>query len=209
MGTKESGEHGCGETRAAILGAARARFQHYGFKKTTIDEIAADAGVGKGTVYLHFDSKDDILRTLALEVKRNVTEQMRAIAGSLTPADQKIRRMMLAAILSVHDAARTTSHGAELVDELLRPQISSCGQVERDRQIALIAQVLDDGARRGELALPDGDPRESATHLLLAMLPFFPPYFNPCHGSADCRTDLERRADAMLAFLLHGLRARA
>jgi AcrR family transcriptional regulator len=36
-------------TREAILQAARQRFLHYGYKKTTIDEIAQDAGIGKGT----------------------------------------------------------------------------------------------------------------------------------------------------------------
>jgi AcrR family transcriptional regulator len=51
------------ETRQAILEAARSRFLHYGYKKTTIDEIAADAGVGKGTVYLYFGGKEDILLT--------------------------------------------------------------------------------------------------------------------------------------------------
>ncbi|WP_294940764.1 alpha-D-ribose 1-methylphosphonate 5-phosphate C-P-lyase PhnJ, partial [Tardiphaga sp.] len=60
--------------RRAILEAARKRFLHYSYKKTTIDDIGQDAKVGKGTVYLYFDSKEDILLTIAQGVKRNATE---------------------------------------------------------------------------------------------------------------------------------------
>lgn len=207
MGTKEATTgQGCREVREAILSAARARFLHYGFKKTTIDEIAADAGIGKGSVYLHFCSKEEILQTLSREVKSNITAQMQAIAGSLASPEEKLRRMMLAAVLSVHDAAQTTSHGAELVDELLQPQITACGQAERQKQTQLLADVLSEGVRRGDFQLPGDDALQAATHITLAMLPFFPPYLNPCHARSACRQALEARATGMLDFLLHGLR---
>lgn len=212
MALRASGRNGetpsC-ETRAAILAAARLRFLHYGFKKTTIDEIAADAGIGKGTVYLYFCSKEDILFTIAREVKRNVTEQMRAIAGSLAMPEEKVRRMMLAAVLAVHDAARAATHGAELVEEMLRPQLMQCVQGERAEQLALLTEILTEGARRGEFDLLGGDAAQAATQLTLAMVSFFPPYVNPCHDQPACRHDLEMRAHAMLDFLLYGLRRRA
>jgi AcrR family transcriptional regulator len=44
------------ETR--LLDAAAHRFARFGFDKTSIDEIASDAGVSKGAVYLHWPSKD-------------------------------------------------------------------------------------------------------------------------------------------------------
>jgi AcrR family transcriptional regulator len=50
--------------REKILDAALARFEHYGFLKTTVDEIARQAQVGKGTVYSYFNSKKEILIAL-------------------------------------------------------------------------------------------------------------------------------------------------
>lgn len=47
-----------------ILDAAAELFAHYGYTKTTIDEIAAQAGISKGAVYLHFRSKDDLMESL-------------------------------------------------------------------------------------------------------------------------------------------------
>jgi AcrR family transcriptional regulator len=197
------------DTRRAILEAARSRFLHYGYKKTTIDEIAADAGVGKGTVYLYFDGKEDIMLTIARGVKENITAQMQAIAHSLATPEEKLRRMVLASILSVHDAVNTTAHGVELVDEMLRPKIMQCGQAEREAQLEMLAEVLVEGTGRGDFAVVDGDAQRAARHLVLATVSFYPPYMDPCHGRATCRRDLEMRVNGMLDFLFQGIRRRA
>ncbi len=49
------------EKRAALLAAARSLFARKGFAATTTAEIAARAGVGAGTLFLYFASKDDLL----------------------------------------------------------------------------------------------------------------------------------------------------
>ncbi len=46
--------------RDRLLQAAETRFRRFGYKRTTIDDIAAEAGTGKGSVYLHFESKQAI-----------------------------------------------------------------------------------------------------------------------------------------------------
>jgi len=50
--------------RAQILDAARQSFVRHGVTETTVDGIAKTAGVAKGTVYLYYKSKDEILRQL-------------------------------------------------------------------------------------------------------------------------------------------------
>lgn len=196
-------------TREAILNAARTRFLHYGFKKTTIDEIAVDAGVGKGTVYLYFDSKDDLLITIATEVKRNITAQMKAIAGSLDSAEEKLRRMVLAAVTSVHQAVYSTAHGVELVGDMQQPKLMQCAQAHREEQFVLLGQVMEEGVRRGEIVLPAGaDAKQAAQHLMLSMVSFFPPYFSACHDNQSCRKTLEARVSAHFDFIFHGLKNR-
>ncbi len=51
-------------TTQAILAAARRRFAADGFEATSIDDIAAAAGVAKGAVYHHFDSKEALFAQL-------------------------------------------------------------------------------------------------------------------------------------------------
>ncbi|MGE5422611.1 MAG: TetR/AcrR family transcriptional regulator [Ignavibacteriales bacterium] len=49
------------DKRQKVLNVARELFDRYGFKKTTVDEIAADAGISKRTLYEMFDSKETIM----------------------------------------------------------------------------------------------------------------------------------------------------
>jgi AcrR family transcriptional regulator len=56
-----------GKTREKIVTAAMELFARKGFDKTTVDEIVARAGVAKGTFYLYFKSKDDLIKELAFE----------------------------------------------------------------------------------------------------------------------------------------------
>jgi len=200
------------ETKRAIMDAARRRFLHYGYKKTTIDDIALDAGVGKGTVYLYFESKEDILFKIARDVKGNITEQMRCIASSLATPEEKLRRMVLAKILSVHDAYTSTAHGVELLDMAMEIKMAKCGRgdYEQEAQQSLFADVLREGVSRGQFSLPgDGNAETAARQLMLAFAGFFPPYTNLC-GESDsrCRVSMESRIGSMLEFLLHGLRRR-
>jgi AcrR family transcriptional regulator len=47
-----------------ILDAAARLFAHYGYDKTTVDDIAREAGVSKGAIYLHFKGKDELFEGL-------------------------------------------------------------------------------------------------------------------------------------------------
>ncbi len=57
-----------GKTREKLVSAAMELFARNGFDKTTVDEIVAKAGVAKGTFYLYFRSKDDLIKEIAFEV---------------------------------------------------------------------------------------------------------------------------------------------
>ncbi|WP_297518230.1 TetR/AcrR family transcriptional regulator [Thermococcus sp.] len=57
-----------GKIREKLVSAAMELFAKKGFDKTTVDEIVAKAGVAKGTFYLYFKSKKDLINELAFEV---------------------------------------------------------------------------------------------------------------------------------------------
>lgn len=54
------------EREQRILTAAADLFVHYGYDKTTVSDIARTAGVSKGAIYLHFESKDALLEALII-----------------------------------------------------------------------------------------------------------------------------------------------
>src|SRR5258708_12909207 len=85
-------------TIAAVLAAAQKQFATKGFDQTTIDDIAARAGVAKGAVYHHFESKeqifervlDSILVGMAKEVSLAATAGKNFPAGMVIPPPKNL-----------------------------------------------------------------------------------------------------------------------
>jgi AcrR family transcriptional regulator len=84
-----------------ILGAAEALFVRHGYRKTSVSDIARQAGVAKGTVYLYFDNKPDLLLRVIAEEKRAWLNEMAAVlAPEHEPADRLKEYIRLAIRMS-------------------------------------------------------------------------------------------------------------
>lgn len=57
-----------------VLDAAAELIMHYGYDKTTVSDIAQEAGISKGAIYLHFASKDDLFEALLLREMMNYSK---------------------------------------------------------------------------------------------------------------------------------------
>ncbi len=67
----------------SILAVAKSLFFSKGYHKTTMDEIALEAGFSKPTIYLYFKSKDDLYFSLLLPVAGNSIKQMKKVEKKL------------------------------------------------------------------------------------------------------------------------------
>jgi AcrR family transcriptional regulator len=75
--------------RSEILDAARRVFAHRGFANATVDEIAREAGIAKGTIYLYYKSKGDVYAAAAREGLLELHEQMVSnVRGAVTAFDK-------------------------------------------------------------------------------------------------------------------------
>ena len=68
-----------------ILAAALSLFNRDDWQTVTIDQIAAKAEIGKGTIYKHFESKDEIYAKLVVEFHRSILAEIRTIDFSQPP----------------------------------------------------------------------------------------------------------------------------
>lgn len=84
------------ERRQTILAAAAEVFAGKGFAQATMEEVAVAAELSKGTLYLYFKNKDDLFLALSADVISLVMQDFESIAASEAPADQRLRRMLLA-----------------------------------------------------------------------------------------------------------------
>jgi len=172
------------EVREKIVQAAQERLWHYGFKKTTIEEIAADAGIGKGTIYLHFNSKEDIALEIVMQYKKQSLEQIRAAAADESlPLLHRIKKMLTLPILAAQERYSRSPATLEMVTAI-RPTIQNHLKPLLQEEVAVLAQVLDQGNSLGELAIDD--TRHAAQTLKNMCSGFWPPY--PCVSGSEAMT---------------------
>ena len=165
-----------GDVRQKILDAAEHRLWHFGYKKTTIDEIASDAGVGKGTVYLYFENKEDIGLAIMAQFKERSLSEIEAVARDVgkTPKE-KLTEMLQRPMLSAHRRCSESPETLELV-VAIKPHIMARLRSFLDREYAALAGVLEEGNRTGVFEVPD--TLRTARTLKTMCLGFLPPY--PC-----------------------------
>ncbi|MBA3539274.1 MAG: TetR/AcrR family transcriptional regulator [Deltaproteobacteria bacterium] len=77
-----------GDKRERILGAAERIFARHGFFAARVSEIAKEAGVADGTIYLYFKSKDELLISLFEDRMKQVNDALAAAIEGLEPVEQ-------------------------------------------------------------------------------------------------------------------------
>ncbi|PRQ04322.1 Fatty acid metabolism regulator protein [Enhygromyxa salina] len=88
-----------GRKRLAILEAAISMFAESGYRATSMDELASEVGVAKGTLYLYFPKKVDLLiACVAYEKLRWVPELSAVLTGS-APAPERLKQWIVAVLL--------------------------------------------------------------------------------------------------------------
>ncbi|GCE14044.1 TetR/AcrR family transcriptional regulator [Tengunoibacter tsumagoiensis] len=116
-----------------ILDVASSLILRYGYKKTTIDDIAREAGVAKGTIYLHWKTKDDLFLSLLMREKirgaRMVEQEM-----SRDPDGNTLHGMMKYSLLMLlkHPLLRSAVlQDADILGELTQKELARTGIEEQ------------------------------------------------------------------------------
>ncbi|MGE0826692.1 MAG: TetR/AcrR family transcriptional regulator [Candidatus Binatia bacterium] len=143
---------GTKDKHAAILTAAFSLFGHYGYRRTSIDDIAQEAGIAKGTVYLYFKSKEEIFRVLSqqlIDQMLTATESAAAAPGNI---EERLHRMLQAKFGYFYQLLHESAHVRELLDA--KNQLSADLFAQADhRYQQLLARVITEAVERGELHL--------------------------------------------------------
>lgn len=152
-------------TKAAIVEAARDLMVEYGYETTTMEQIAARAGVAVQTVYKHFGSKPAIVRAFIDQARHDprMGEQRRQLLEAADPREQVrllAKRARLYAEMGMHTwvVIGARSHDAELAKALRR----EFGLVRRSR-LEYIRSLEQKGALRPALSI-----EQAADYLVIA-----------------------------------------
>jgi len=89
--------------RARILASATGLFVRFGYRKTSIDEVARAAGVAKGTVYLYYRNKAElVLHAIALEKSGYLDRLQPLLAAEVDPAE-RLRALIAVGLLAMQE----------------------------------------------------------------------------------------------------------
>ncbi|MCG8589228.1 MAG: TetR/AcrR family transcriptional regulator [Proteobacteria bacterium] len=167
MGATAPSEERAAERREALLEAARETFIHYGWRRTSMEAIAREAGLSRTALYHHFSNKEEVFRALCEVLHERVVEAAEAAARGPGSCAERVRGLLDARLGFFFDTLRASRHGFELLDENSR----QCGDVSLEaakRVHRILARVLRQGeqAREIDLAGVGLRPDTAATFLL-------------------------------------------
>ena len=74
----------------AILDAAERLFVRYGYRKSSMDDVAREAGIAKGTVYLYYAGKEALFRALLERTGANVLQASETAAHAPLPFEDRL-----------------------------------------------------------------------------------------------------------------------
>jgi len=190
-----------GARRAVILDAALRVFGQYGYRRTSMDDIAREADIGKGTIYLSFASKDEVFQALAQSLARQMlTGAETASRRSGTTAD-KLAAMHAAWFGTFAETIRRSPHAAELLDAKHRLSADLVADAASHYK-RLVRDVLAEAAAAGELDLePAGLTADTAAELLIASARGLQP-------SATSPAAYRRYLNALVRVMVAGLSSR-
>jgi AcrR family transcriptional regulator len=183
------------ERRRELIDAALKVFASTGVTATSVDDIVRAAGVAKGTFYLYFDTKDDIVSAVAERMVEGVGEQFDAVM-----ADRD--RSPVERILAVGRATRQIGaepHERDLIEVFHRPENRAIhdrlGERARERMKPTMSAIIADGINTGVFRQQDV---ERAAVFVLAC-------FSILHDVISGPADVPAAIDELDAFVLRGL----
>lgn len=140
------------DKRAAILLAALDLFSRYGYRRTSIDDVARAAGIAKGSVYLHFEGKRELFRAgcewILGEVLGNV-EAARRKPGTTT---ERVLAVLEAKFTHLFQLIGASPHAKEILDTTDGIAGDIVERTDK-RFLDVLAEVLADADAGGELDL--------------------------------------------------------
>lgn len=165
--------------RAEIVAAARRCFSRDGFHRTSMPDIAAEAGVAVGAPYRYFASKDEIIVAIAEEafgVLFGPVERLADSTSALTAAD-----LVAASTAALSGDAVPDASGRPVpVDELLRCAVQAWSEVLRNDGVRTpaaegferVRRSIAGALRRGQSAgtVPGALDADRGARVLMAML---------------------------------------
>jgi len=185
------------QIRDDIISVAAKIFTRYGYKKTTMEEIAMASRKGKSSIYYYFSSKEDIFRAV---VEKEAEELRKDLKSAINEEDNPIGQLKKFILFRMHKLKTLTNFYTALKsDQLAHFDFIEDFRKEYDQdEVELVKEILKKGVEKGRFVIDD--PDLAAVALVTAMKGLeIPLFINKKHGR------IEDRLENLIQFLFYGL----
>ena len=185
--------------RQRILKAATALFVQHGYRRTSVDEVARESGVAKGTIYLYFKTKADLLAQAIVEEKKRFVVKLKPVLEA--PPKQRLGlyvRMALVVLSEMPLMSKLMSGDREVL-MVLEEMDADLRQQALGFQLHFVSEMLD------AAAAPHEFPREELLERAKVLLGLV--YSFGVISDERVRQDvpIERFAEILADIILHGV----
>jgi AcrR family transcriptional regulator len=186
-----------------ILAAAARLFATHRFHEARMEDIAALAEVGKGTLYRYFKDKNELYKALLEQAAQELSHHLQAVKADDSPREQL--QTLVAALLGFFDGHPYLFDLIQHAEVMHKPGTAFPWQKARDETLALVKQVFTAAAEAGDFLITDPDlatllllggiravgrfgttprPRDIAERIVEG---FLSGMARPCRECADCK----------------------
>lgn len=185
----------------AILDATDRLLARYGYRKMTVEDISVEVGIGKGTIYLHFTSKEEIVLSHIDRIVERVKQRLQEIAGSDATAAERLRLMLLTRVLFRFDSIQHYTQSLNDLLSALRPGLMARRAQYFEAEAEIFSELLRAGRESGEFDFQDENAISRA--LLLATNGLLP--YSLSTTELGKREEVEQRAADVADLVMGGL----
>ncbi|MBK6285061.1 MAG: TetR/AcrR family transcriptional regulator [Draconibacterium sp.] len=153
MQTKNEAGHKKDLNRENIMKIAREIFSKYGFKKTTLDDIANAVRKGKSSLYYYFESKEDLFQAVIMKEVDILAHELEIVINRNTDPIDKLRDYILTklttfrSLANFYHAIENDVTAVGFINDVKR-------RYELD-EIRMIKRILIEGVRKNEFEIYD------------------------------------------------------
>ena len=186
--------------RERILKIAQEIFSKYGYRKTTLDDIANAVRKGKSSLYYYFKSKEDLFQAVIMKEVEVLAKELDKVINRNTDPVDKLRDYLLTKITTFRNLANFYN--------ALENDVTAIGFIEdiksryEQDEIRMIKRILIEGVRKNEFEIYDFNL--AAIGITMAIKGLEMPLSAGTYGNMN----LERSVDVILKILCYGIMKR-
>jgi AcrR family transcriptional regulator len=193
------------QVRDAILDSTDRLLALYGYKKMTIEDLCLDVGIGKGSIYLHFTSKEEIVLSHIDRIVDRLKKSLLVIASENMSPAARLQEMLVTRVLFRFDSVQHYSRSLDDLLSAVRPQLLSRRNKHFQDEAEIFSEVLEIGYRSGDFTICD--PAQTAEMLLIATNSLLP--YSLSTKELGERKEIKEKVSRLATLLLNGILSRS